>query len=640
MLQVLIRSTFSYLDRTYLLRAPLPSINDMTIARFRDMAFSTAAAAQADSIGSRAVAGMCELVEYDRRSDSRMDATLLKGSIRMLYILGVYVKQFEPAFLAQSKGYLAEFGEGWSSSSLKDYISACEKLLQKEEYRCIAFNFDSTTQKQLMESAYKILIDNYSEKLLNHKSLSGLLADGEIESMKGLYELLGLSGIQAKLKEPWNDYICQSGAVIIADKEQGDKMVIRLLNLRRALDLVVRDAFNKDTEFLYSMREAFGRFMNDRTVAACWGVGISKIGEMIAKHVDMLLRGGIKTLPTELLSDIKDRVTAEKEGKSNTADEDAELDRQLNHAVELFRFVEGKDAFEAFYKKELARRLLMGRSASKDAEGNMLAKLRGECGASFTQSMEQMFRDQDTAKEEMMTYKEWCENNAARRSSIDLQVMILSASAWPSYPDVKLNIPDNVASQIEQFDQYYKAKHTGRLLTWKPFLTNCTIKASFPKGTKELAVSAYQGVVLTLFNSIPTDGFLAYEQISTSSGLKGTDLDRTLQSLACGKYRVLAKHPKSRDVKPTDTFSFNKAFVDPKFRIKINQIQMKETKEENKATHEKIEKDRRFETQAAIVRVMKSRKEIGHSELVAEVINLTKKRGSVEPADIKRDIET
>lgn len=36
----------------------------------------------------------------------------------------------------------------------------------------------------------------------------------------------------------------------------------------------------------------------------------------------------------------------------------------------------GKDVFEAFYKKDLARRLLLGKSASVDAERSMLSKLK------------------------------------------------------------------------------------------------------------------------------------------------------------------------------------------------------------------------------------------------------------------------
>ena len=55
------------------------------------------------------------------------------------------------------------------------------------------------------------------------------------------------------------------------------------------------------------------------------------------------------------------------------------------------------------------------------------------------------------------------------------------------------------------------------------------------------------------------------------------ELRRTLQSLACGKARVLQKTPRGRDVEDLDKFQFNKDFANKLFRIKINQIQMKET---------------------------------------------------------------
>lgn len=56
-----------------------------------------------------------------------------------------------------------------------------------------------------------------------------------------------------------------------------------------------------------------------------------------------------------------------------------------------------------------------------------------------------------------------------------------------------------------------------------------------------------------------------------------SELRRTLQSLACGKARVLHKVPKSKDVEDGDKFSCNDDFKHKLFRIKINQIQMKET---------------------------------------------------------------
>ena len=43
--------------------------------------------------------------------------------------------------------------------------------------------------------------------------------------------------------------------------------------------------------------------------------------------------------------------------------------------IEIYA-IAGKDVFEAFYKKDLAKRLLVGKSASVDAEKSMLSKLK------------------------------------------------------------------------------------------------------------------------------------------------------------------------------------------------------------------------------------------------------------------------
>jgi cullin-4 len=48
--------------------------------------------------------------------------------------------------------------------------------------------------------------------------------------------------------------------------------------------------------------------------------------------------------------------------------------------------------FEAFYKQLLARRLLLQKSASDDAERSILSKLKHECGAVFTAKLEGMFK--------------------------------------------------------------------------------------------------------------------------------------------------------------------------------------------------------------------------------------------------------
>ncbi|KAK7737796.1 hypothetical protein SLS53_006416 [Cytospora paraplurivora] len=635
-----IRSAFSYLDRSFLINnnKKYQSINDLLLTLFRKMVFVSAQEGGDSDTGQMVVAGMCHLVEYDRRGDAAFDATLLHDSVSMLKVLGVYGSKFERRFLEQSEAFFIDFAAEHSGSGLKNYISACERLLKREDFRCNTYNFDSTTKVLLLEKAHEVLIENYGDVLLDQGDVSRLLNDNDIGSVKALHQLLCLSNIQRRLKEPWEEYIQQAGAAIVNDTEKGDEMVIRLLEFRRAMDTMVRDAFNGDEVFTYSLREAFTVFINDKKIKSSWDTGTSKVGEMIAKHIDMLLRGGLKTLPKSLLSDSKDRSESERSGQASTADEDAELDRQLDAALELFRFIEGKDVFEAFYKKDLARRLLMGRSASQDAERSMLTKLKSECGSSFTHNLEQMFKDMALAKEEMNTYKGWLEASGRDKDGVELSVSVLSQAAWPTYPDVRMSIPEEVAKKIDQYDAFYKNKHTGRKLIWKHNLAQCVVNGYFDKGPKELAVSALQASVLMLFNQAPDD-VLKYDQISTLTNLSGGDLERTLQSLACGKVRVLTKHPKGKEVGPGDTFTLNRAFKDPRYRIKINQIQLKETKEENQETHQRVAADRQFETQAAIVRVMKSRKTMTHPQLVAEVINQTKSRGAMDPADIKQNIE-
>ena len=48
----------------------------------------------------------------------------------------------------------------------------------------------------------------------------------------------------------------------------------------------------------------------------------------------------------------------------------------LDKTMTLFRYIDGKDMFEAFYKKDLSKRLLLGKSASIDAEKSMISKLK------------------------------------------------------------------------------------------------------------------------------------------------------------------------------------------------------------------------------------------------------------------------
>ncbi|KAL5002210.1 hypothetical protein BDV10DRAFT_191784 [Aspergillus recurvatus] len=620
---VTVRWIFYYLDQSFLLHSKeQPVIREMGLQQFRQHIYSD------PTLQKKVLQGACDLVSADRSDENNIvaDSFLLRNAIELFHGLDVYVSGFEPVLVSESKDYYTLWAQQEASGYLASYVENSHRLIEREMNRCEQFSFNRTAKQKLSELLDQTLVTDQESVLLSEKDILGLLRIGNKVALGQLYTLLERRDLGAKLKGAFSTYIVEEGCGIVFDENETD-MVVRLLSFKKQLDDVWNESFHRNEGLGHVLRESFESFMNrGRKSDSTGGTDNPKAGEMIAKYVDRLLRGGWRLAPTREAENMP------------LADEDAEINRQLDQVLDLFRFVHGKAVFEAFYKNDLARRLLMGRSASDDAEKSMLARLKTECGSSFTHNLESMFKDMEVARDEMSAYSS-IKRERQTPLPVDLHVSVLSASAWPTYPDVQVRVPPEIATAISDFEKFYDTKYNGRKLAWKHQLAHCQLRARFPNGNKELVVSSFQAIVLLLFNELPEGETLNYRQIQEATTLSDQELTRTLQSLACAKYRVLTKKPKGRDVSPTDEFTYNISFADPKFRIKINQIQLKETKEENKTTHERVAADRHYETQAAIVRIMKSRKTITHAELVAEVIKATRSRGVLEPADIKKNIE-
>ncbi|GJJ12246.1 hypothetical protein Clacol_006487 [Clathrus columnatus] len=121
---------------------------------------------------------------------------------------------------------------------------------------------------------------------------------------------------------------------------------------------------------------------------------------------------------------------------------------------------------------------------------------------------------------------------------------------------------------------------------------------------------------------------------------EGAELCKTLQSLACGKKRVLTKVPPGKDVNDGDEFLYNAKFTDPHHNIRINSIQEKVTVEESQATDKRIQEDRSYILDAAIVRIMKGRKRLTHQRLIQETVETIKNHFQPDITQIKKQIES
>ncbi|KAF8650599.1 hypothetical protein AX16_005170 [Volvariella volvacea WC 439] len=354
-------------------------------------------------------------------------------------------------------------------------------------------------------------------------------------------------------------------------------------------------------DFVYALSDAFTNGFKKRP---------SKPAEMIAKYLDKAMRRG--------------------QGSSS----DAQFEALLDSVLALYRFTDDKDVFRTFYHRALAKRLLLEKSASDDFEAAMLKKLKEKYDPEFGMG-EEMFKDLALSRELMRDYHARLD---AAHPGQKLSVMVLQRSAWPfTVQQQSVDLPMNMQEQITRFTEYYKQKHSGHVLSFDHALGTATLKARFKAGSKELSVSLYQAIVLLLFN----DGDdIKYPEILEATRMNDAELRRTLQSLACGKKKVLRKVPAGREVEDEDVFRFNPDFEDPHPKVHINSIQAKVSPEESKRTQQMIEGDRKHYLDAAIVRIMKARKELTYEKLKAATIDAVKNHFSPSVEDIKRRIDS
>lgn len=75
---------------------------------------------------------------------------------------------------------------------------------------------------------------------------------------------------------------------------------------------------------------------------------------------------------------------------------------------------------------------------------------------------------------------------------MDVHVAVLTSGYWPTYPVLDVRLPGELDAVQTVFQEHYLAKYGGRRLAWQHNLGTAVLRAAFPKGAKELAVSTVQ----------------------------------------------------------------------------------------------------------------------------------------------------
>ncbi|KAJ2229335.1 hypothetical protein EV180_001546 [Coemansia sp. RSA 518] len=647
---LVIKDVLMYVDKVYVKNANLVPVYEMGMCVFRDKVLL---AAQKRLI-TQVVKATLAQISCERRG-AHVDRSVLRGVVDMLVELQgtgqtctLYETTMQPQLLAESRSFYCDAAKTrLLDHSTAAYVRAAQADIDAEMDRARAYLVPSTGTL-LRNVLLDELIDKHASDIINipNTGLVQLLDHRDTAALQTLYNLYApMHPTLLILQTNIHSHILELGqkfAVSLAplssnttqnDEQEGSRdkdkpaqvlgmaaktaMALRwvqdILDLYDAYDEIIRVSFSECQSMRQSIHDAFIEVINSN----------SRAPELLSLFMDDSLKNGLK-----------------RKGEQ-------EIDHLLERSVLMFRFLQNKDAFEHYYKLHLAKRLLLGRSLSDDAEHSLVSKLKVECGSQFTLKLEGMFKDMQLSSDLANGFKE----SGAANADLDLSLSVLTPTYWPALAppmseEAKQEMqsveppPGILRTLVEEFTQYYNHHRSGRRLAWQYNMGNADIKLQFGTRTYELNVSTYQMFILSLFADID-DLSLTTTEIQQQTRIPIEVLTRQLQSLACAKYKILSKTPASRDVGPNDKFAFNNNFKSAQYRIRIPVVAAKasvETEKEKSESMAAIGLERQYVVEAAIVRIMKTRKQMVHEQLVTEVIKQLSARFLPTPKLIKESI--
>lgn len=566
-----------------------------------------------------------KLIERERNGET-INSRLVSGVINCYVELGlneddpnakgqnlsIYKENFENIFLEDTERfYMTESAEFLRQNPVTEYMKRVEQRLNEEKKRVQVYLHESTLDR-LANTCEKVLIQKHLE--IFRSEFQSLLNADKNSDLGRMYSLVArISDGLGELKMTLEEHIHNQGIAAIekfGEEEASDPKIYvqTILEVHKKYNALVLTSFKNDKGFVAALDKACGKFINTNPVTIA-SKSASKSPELLAKYCDILLK------------------------KSSKNPEEAELEDTLNQVMVVFKYIEDKDVFQKFYSKMLAKRLVNHTSASDDAEASMISKLKQACGYEYTVKLQRMFQDTGISKDLNEKFKEHLKSTNSPME-IDFSIQVLSSGSWPFNQSCSFSLPSELERSVQRFSSFYAALHSGRKLNWLYSMSRGELVTNCFKNRYTFQASTFQMAVLLQFNDQLS---LTVQQLLDNTGINQESLIQVLQILL--KARLLTSNDDESNLSPNSLIELFLGYKNKKFRININVPLKTEIKIEQEATHKHIEEDRKLLIQAAIVRIMKTRKMLNHTQLVAEVLNQLSTRFKPKIPVIKKCID-
>ncbi|KAI8811084.1 Cullin [Cladochytrium replicatum] len=519
----------------------------------------------------------------------------------------LYITEFEKPYILYTKRYY-EFESSLAISELdiSNFMKKADKRLTEEMERCVAYCHSSSHEK-IIKECESLYIAAHQNRI--NSQFEEMISQEKYDDCRLAYLLLSRipDGV-APLLQTFENFIKGVGKEVAArlsgnSSKDPREYIETLIGLHAKYSELNMKIFQSDTLFLKALDQAFGGILNDQDV-----LQHTNSPEVLARYTDVLLK------------------------KPTKAALEADVDEKLSKVIVLFKYIDDKDIFQKFYSRLLAKRLIFGTSLSDDAESGMISRLKAACGVEYTSKLQRMFTDVAVSHDLQKRFRTSMESRGAKMS-VDFSVMVLTAGSWPlSASSQDFQLPVELESSILHFGQFYMNVHSGRKVSWLYHLCKADLRVNYLDKKYELNVSLYQLAVLLAFN--------------TSSSLQLRDIKEQTQLSEGEMIRIVKTLVDAKLFEPVDSLSIdswvklNESFSSKRTKIKISSALQMDTQQETEQARKTVDEDRKLYVQAAIVRIMKARKQLGHAALVHEVVGQTKGLFSPSVSLIKKSIES
>ncbi|XP_075988961.1 cullin 2 isoform X2 [Anticarsia gemmatalis] len=415
------------------------------------------------------------------------------------------------------------------------------------------------------------------------------------------------------------------GHALLAQPHNKDEahthFVNAMLSLHGKYSKLFADVFGGAQAFIGALDKACSAVVNSRGPSD----GCARAPELLARYCDCLLR---------------------KRGGGGAGETD--VDEKLSAAIVVFKYVDDKDVFQKYYARALARRLIHQLSASMEQEEAMINRLKAACGYEFTNKLHRMFTDVAVSADLNAKFQQHLRDTGANTAT-GFFIQVLQAGAWPlGGAMAPLAPPQQLERPARLFEAFYRASFSGRRLAWLHHLCTGELRARYTPRVLHVSASTPQCALLLSFEA--QDAWPARE-LRDALQLAGDAWPRHLRPLLDAGLLLAAGDvglEPGAEPAPGAALSLNLAFSCKRTKLRLTCANAPghagsaaaggaAPEAADGAAH--CDDDRKMYLQAAIVRIMKQRKVLRHTELIQEVVSQA--RGSFAPsvAMIKKCIE-